>query len=58
MLSNMLLFVLLCYQIEEKYGWWRAVFIFVWSAVGGEKHGLLGVTCRLNQVNRGQLHLV
>ena len=42
MLSNMLLFVLLCYQIEEKYGWWRAVFIFVWSAVGGEKHDLLG----------------
>ena len=35
-LSNMLLFVVLSWQIEEKYGAWRVAFIFFWSALGGE----------------------
>ena len=32
----MLLFVVLSWQIEEKYGAWRVAFIFFWSALGGE----------------------
>lgn len=35
-LSNMLLFVVLSWQIEEKYGAFRVAFIFFWSAIGGE----------------------
>lgn len=35
MLSNMLLFVVLSWQIEEKYGAFRVAFIFFWSAIGG-----------------------
>ncbi|DBB06814.1 hypothetical protein WJX82_002835 [Trebouxia sp. C0006] len=34
-LSNMLLFVVLSWQIEEKYGAFRVAFIFFWSAIGG-----------------------
>ena len=32
----MLLFVVLSWQIEEKYGAFRVAFIFFWSAIGGE----------------------
>ena len=32
----MLLFVILSWQIEEKYGAFRVAFIFFWSAIGGE----------------------
>lgn len=35
-LSNMLLFVVLGWQIEEKYGALRLAFIFFWSAIGGQ----------------------
>lgn len=34
-LSNMLLFLVLSWQIEEKYGAVRVAFIFFWSALGG-----------------------
>ena len=38
----MLLFVVLSWQIEEKYGAFRVAFIFFWSAIGGEPEvGLL-----------------
>ena len=37
----MLLFVVLSWQIEEKYGAWRVAFIFFWSALGGESIPLL-----------------
>ena len=37
-LSNMLLFVVLSWQIEEKYGMIRVAFIFFWSAIGGILH--------------------
>ena len=41
-LSNMLLFVVLSWQIEEKYGAFRVAFIFFWSAIGGKSNtGLL-----------------
>ena len=43
-LSNMLLFVVLSWQIEEKYGAFRVAFIFFWSAIGGEpKRALLQI---------------
>ena len=32
----MLLFVVLAWQIEEKYGAFRLAFIFFWSAIGGQ----------------------
>lgn len=47
----MLLFVVLSWQIEEKYGAFRVAFIFFWSAIGGEPDigllQLLTITIRL-----------
>ncbi|KAK9803187.1 hypothetical protein WJX72_011823 [[Myrmecia] bisecta] len=34
-LSNMLLFVAVAYQVEEKYGTWRITLLFFLSALGG-----------------------
>lgn len=34
--SNMALFLVVAYQIEEKYGTWRIILLFFMSALGGE----------------------
>lgn len=55
----MLLFVVLSWQIEEKYGMVRVAFIFFWSAIGGGSHALpLSCLCSDTIVSTEQLQLV
>ena len=34
--SNMALFLVVAYQIEEKYGTWRITLLYFMSALGGK----------------------
>ena len=35
--SNMALFLVVAYQCEEKYGFWRITLLFFMSALGGDR---------------------